>query len=77
MQGSRDRTMEGKINIGGKSYKINLDSPICISTPFGSPNHLPRAFHAPDIHIEAVRNGDWIGSTTEGGILNFKNVFIV
>lgn len=68
--------MEGKINIGGKTHKINLNLPICISTPFGSPEHLPRAFHAPNLQIEAVRNGDWIGSTKEGGILNFKNIFI-
>ncbi|MEZ4977892.1 MAG: cyclase family protein [Chitinophagales bacterium] len=68
--------MEASINISEDCYKINLNSAVCISTPFGSKELLPKAFHAPDLHIEAVRNGDFVGSTQEGGILNFKNIFI-
>ena len=68
--------MKTKLKIGKRKYKANLDKGISISTAFSNDNHLPRAFHAPDISIEAVRTEDFVGSTTEGGILNFKNLTI-
>lgn len=57
-------------------YQIDLLKGVSISTPFHAKNHLPRAFYSPDLDVEPVRNDGWVGSTTEGGILNFKNIFI-
>ncbi len=68
--------MKAVIHLNNREYLIDLNEGRSISTPFYGENHLPRAFNSPDIDIVPVRNGDWIGSTTEGGILNFKNIFI-
>ena len=68
--------MKAIINLNGSVYKIDLNQAISISTPFHGKNHLPKAFYSPDLDIEPVRTDGWIGSTLEGGILNFKNVFI-
>ena len=68
--------MHSTFKINKKEYRINLNNGVSIATPFHQKNHLPRAFYSPDLDIEPVRNEGWIGSTTEGGILNFKNIFI-
>lgn len=68
--------MKIKIEHKNLSYEVDLSKGISISTPFHPKNHLPKAFFSPDLDIEAVRNDGWIGSTAEGGILNFKNIFI-
>ncbi len=63
-------------SINQKEYSADLQKGRSISTPFLHENASVKAFHAPDIQIEAVRMGDFVGSTTEGGILNFKNLMI-
>ena len=68
--------MKIKIKAGKAKFKIDLKKGISISTVFSEEHHLPRAFHAPDITMQPVRTEDFIGSTAEGGILNFKNLFI-
>lgn len=68
--------MKASIELQKQQYTIDLNKGISISTSFYGKNHLPRAFYAPDLLIEPVRNDGWVGSTSEGGILNFKNVFI-
>jgi kynurenine formamidase len=68
--------MKASIEIAGKEYEINLNEGRSISTPFYGKNHLPRAFYSPQLDIEPVRMDNWVGSTAEGGILNFKNIFI-
>lgn len=68
--------MKAKIKFGKTKYRVNLAKGISVSTIFSGADHLPRAFHAPDISIEPVRTDDFVGSTEEGGILNFKNLLI-
>jgi len=68
--------MKVKFNKNEITYEADLAAGISISTTFSGIDHLPRAFHAPDVSMEPVRTDDFIGSTTEGGILNFKNLFI-
>lgn len=67
--------MQGKLSIKGIDYKIDFHKGYSISTPFSNAN-LVKAFYAPDVHMEAVKMENFICSTEEGGILNFKNVFI-
>ena len=61
---------------GRAKYKVNLKKGISISTTFSGVDHLPKAFHAPDVTMEPVRTADFVGSTLDGGLLNFKNLFI-
>lgn len=68
--------MKAKITIAGKKLSIDLAKGQSIATPFNGEHHLPRAFYSPELHIEPVRLDGWVGSTAEGGILNFKNIFI-
>jgi arylformamidase len=63
-----------KISI--KDYLFDLSTPTCISTTLKSGQDNPKAFYAPDPNIEPVRTDTFVGSTEEGGILNFKNIFI-
>lgn len=62
--------------IGKETYVADLTQPLDISIPLISGAAGPKCFDAPDFHIEPVRSGSWVGSTAEGGIVNFKNVSI-
>jgi len=59
-----------------KDYQFDLSAPLCISIPIQTGANNPKAFYAPDTLIEPVRTDTFVGSTDEGGILNFKNIFI-
>jgi arylformamidase len=58
-----------------KSYQINLDTPIDISIPLQSGVENPNCFWSPMPSFEPVRVGSFVGATSEGGSVNFKNVF--
>ena len=64
------------IDIEGVSYTADLTAPIDISIPLISEASGPKCFNAPNFVIKPVRSGSWVGSTAEGGIVNFKNVAI-
>lgn len=55
---------------------FDLSKPIDISIPLENGKNNPNAFYAPDISFQAVKTDEFVGSTSEGGILNFKNIFI-
>jgi len=59
-----------------KDFKFDLSKPIDISIAIKNGNNNPKAFYAPNTILEPVRLEEFIGSTTEGGILNFKNIFL-
>lgn len=59
-----------------KNYTFDLSKPIDISIAIKNGNHNPKAFYGPDTILEPVRADEFVGSTQEGGILNFKNVFL-
>ena len=59
-----------------KNYSFDLSKPIDISIAIKNGNNNPKAFYGPDTILEAVRTDEFVGSTTEGGILNFKNIFL-
>lgn len=57
------------------NFSFDLSKPIDISIPIKNGNN-PKAFFAPDVSFQTVKTDDFVGSTQEGGILNFKNIFI-
>ena len=56
------------------SFSADLSKPIDISIPLKTGAENPNCFYAPFPEFDPVRSGDWVGSTAEGGIVNFKNV---
>jgi len=59
-----------------KTYQANLSKPIDISIPLESGDKTVNCFYAPFMETVPVIAGDFIGSTQQGGIVNFLNVKI-
>jgi len=59
-----------------KAYKFDLSKPLDISIPLQNDGGNPKAFYAPNFNFSPVKTDEFIGSTTDGGILNFKNIII-
>lgn len=68
--------MKTSITFGNKTYHTDLSKGINISFSLQNTPNLPKAFYAPNFNIEPVRTDTFVGSTDEGGILNFKNIFV-
>jgi len=58
----------------GSHYQIDRTKALNISIPLKEGLETVNAFHAPPLHIEPVRAGNFVGDMQEGGLLNFKNV---
>ncbi len=56
------------------TYNANLHQPIDISIPLRDGMNNPNCFYAPYPEMTPVRSGDFIGSTEQGGLVNFFNV---
>ncbi len=56
------------------TYSANLQQPLDISIPLRDGMDNPNCFYAPYPEMSPVRSGEFIGSTTEGGLVNFFNV---
>jgi kynurenine formamidase len=59
-----------------KNKSFNLQKPLEISIPIENGTQNPQAFYAPDVEINPVQTEHFIGSTKEGGLVNFKNLQI-
>ncbi len=57
-----------------RSYQADLQQPIDISIPLEPGEDKVNCFYAPPVEIWPVVAGDFVGSTEEGGLLNFKNI---
>lgn len=68
--------MEHSISLDGKRYTWDDRKPLDISIPLSPDGKQPNCFYAPLCSAEPVRAGDFIGSTREGGPVNFLNVRI-
>lgn len=64
------------INHQGKSFTADLSCPLDISIPLREGLGQPNCFWAPPMETAPVRAGDFVGSTAEGGPVNFLNVKI-
>jgi len=58
----------------GKIYAADLSKPIDLSIPLRDGAENPNCFWAPMPEFSPVRAGDFVGSTKEGGVVNFFNV---
>lgn len=56
------------------SYRADLSQPIDLSIPLREGLENPNCFWAPAPEFSPVRAGDFVGSTAEGGPVNFFNV---
>lgn len=68
--------MNAIIEDKGKKYRVDLSSPIDISYPLIPGASTPKCFWAPNVEAEPVRAHGFIGSTKEGGDVNFYDVKI-
>jgi len=66
--------MKITIKSHGSKYKADLSKPLDLSMPlnFGSDN--VNCFYAPSPNASPVIAGDFVGSTAQGGLVNFMNV---
>jgi len=58
----------------GRRFSANLSKPIDLSIPLRDGAENPNCFWAPMPEFSPVRAGDFVGSTAEGGVVNFFNV---
>jgi len=54
-------------------YVCDLENPIDLSITIAT-NHVS-AWGVSDVKIEPVKDGDWIGDVSQGGSVNFNNIF--
>jgi hypothetical protein len=65
-----------QLNWAGQAYEADLDQPLDISIPLFEGEAGVNCFYAPRYETLPVRDGDFVGSTQEGGAVNFRNVRI-
>ena len=66
--------MELHFKIQGQPYQADTSQPIDISIPLRFDGIGPNCFYAPLAEASPVVAGEFIGSTADGGLVNFKNV---
>ena len=58
----------------GQNYRANLSQPLDIAIPLREGPETVNCFYAPPMETVPVVAGDFVGSTAQGGPLNFLNV---
>ncbi len=61
-------------NFQNTSYQADLSQPIDISIPLKEGTDTVNCFYAPLMETSPVIAGDFIGSTQQGGLVNFLNI---
>lgn len=59
---------------GDKTYTADLSKPLDLSIPLRDGAENPNCFWAPMPEFSPVVAGDFVGSTAQGGVVNFYNV---
>ncbi|HEY8367383.1 MAG TPA: cyclase family protein [Bacteroidia bacterium] len=62
--------MKARFSFGNSIFKCDLSHGIDISIP----HTKPLAWNSPDVIIDPVESGDWVGSVDRGASVNFYNV---
>jgi arylformamidase len=57
-----------------QTYSVDLSQPLDLSIRMSSGFDNPNCFWAPPVAFEPVRAGNFVGSTAEGGVVNFFDV---
>ena len=66
--------MTTTIHFNNTTYEADLSRPLDISIPLAPTDGQVNCFYAPLFETSPVREGDFIGSTAEGGPVNFLNL---
>lgn len=66
--------MRAIIEHENKRFQVDLSKPIDISYPLVPGSNVPKCFWAPNIEAAPVRANGFVGSTAEGGVVNFYDV---
>lgn len=66
--------MKISFDFNDKQYSADLAAPLDLSIPLRAGLENPNCFWAPPVEIWPVVAGDFIGDTTKGGAVNFKNI---
>lgn len=66
--------MKVSFSINETKYSVDLSKGMDISIPLRDGVEWVNCFYAPPVEFTPVRMGDFVGSTQEGGVVNFKNV---
>jgi len=64
------------IQFNDKQYQADLSKPLDIAIPIHAGEEQVNCFYAPPVQIKPVEAGDFIGSTEQGGLVNFYNLHI-
>lgn len=67
--------MKASIQYNGKTIEVDLSKPLDISIPLQASKENPLAWYQGEPVVKPVIMGDWIGKVSEGGSVNFNNVF--
>lgn len=66
--------MIARFELDGQEWQADLSRPIDLSIPLAPGPRQPNCFFAPYMEAHPVRAGGFVGSTREGGPVNFFNV---
>ena len=66
--------MIAEIHLQSKRYQLDLSRPLDISIPLREGMETVNCFYAPPLETAPVIAGSFIGSTAQGGAVNFLNV---
>lgn len=72
---SQNFRMKTIIEINHQTITVDISKPLDISIPLQASEQNPLAWYQDKPNIDPVRMGDWIGKVSEGGSVNFNNVF--
>ncbi len=67
--------MKASIQYNGKTIEVDFSKPLEISIPLQASEQNPLAWYQEEPVVKPVTMGDWIGKVSEGGSVNFNNVF--
>lgn len=68
--------MKATIQIQEKTIQVDFSKPIDISIPLQPNSQNPLAWYQEKPEINPVVMGEWIGKISEGGSVNFNNIYI-
>lgn len=67
--------MKATLEHSGKTFSVDLSKPLDISIPLRASEVNPVVWYQEEPEMKPVRIGDWIGKVSEGGSVNFINIF--
>lgn len=67
--------MKLSVNLPRQVYQIDTQKPLDIAIPIRAGSE-PKAWYAPDVKIEPVKDGSFVGSIQEGSSVNFYSLNI-